>query len=298
MGSFNVFIGYGFDQNGPYLEVDEHNSQTIKRWNYILKNDAFTLEANAEKYCTGSFNLELLEGSPCQEQVKLENTTNSSCYTCFDKTGFNPSFYHMAKSDISPQQRAYNNTKHIVYLAYFTDGLIKVGISSDRRKEVRWVEQGARVVAHILTCENAYEARYNEELISKQLKLPEVVLGKKKRSILRYRLDENSARGSLNDLISTIQSDLEIPLHTNRIYNLELTYNPKSILLHQTIIDLSEETQKRISGTFVGLYGDILVVENDHKQFMYSLKKMIGHHVEIADGQEKNNFQPQQITLF
>lgn len=298
MDSFNVLIGSGFDHGAPFLKLDEHSEGSIKRKKWYLRDSLFSLVALSHKYCTGSFDLEILEGSPCQEGVKLEKTSNSSCYTCFDKTGFNPSFYHMAKSDISPQQRAYNNTKHVVYLAYFMDGLIKVGISSDRRKEVRWVEQGARVVAHILTCDNAYEARHNEELISKQLKLPEVVLGKKKRSILTYKLDATSAMESLSKLIQSIEGRLGVLLHSDRIYNMEPTYNPSGTHLNQTIIDLSQDNEMKISGKFIALYGDILVVENDNKQFMYSLKKMIGYQVELTEGFEKLDFQPQQISMF
>jgi hypothetical protein len=185
-----------------------------------------------------------------------------------------------------------------VYLAYFTDGLIKVGISSEKRKAVRWVEQGARVVAHILTCPNAYEARHNEEMISKALKLPEVVLGKKKRSILTYALDESGAKSALVDLIKRIQEKLSVTCHHDRIDSLDSSYNPNSIVLNNTIIDLSDEVEKKISGAFIGLYGDILVVENGSNQFMLSLKKIIGHRVEFTDRIEKVSFEPQQISLF
>tara|TARA_Y100000385_G_scaffold291895_1_gene373663 strand:+ start:3606 stop:4502 length:897 start_codon:yes stop_codon:yes gene_type:complete len=298
MNGFSVLVGYGFDHNGPYIELDWHIGRQIDRKKTYLKGSSFLIVASEERYCTGSFDLEALEGSPCADNIKIENSSNSSCYTCFDKTGFNPSFYHMAKTDISPQQRAYNNTAHAVYLAYFTEGLIKVGISSERRKEVRWVEQGARVVAHILTCENAYEARHNEELISKELKLPEVVLGKKKRSILTYEVNGDIARKSLGNLIDRIQEKLGLALHTDRIYTKDIVYNPESVKLSQNIIDLSDEKEKKISGSFLGLYGDILVVENDMKQFMYSLKKIVGLKIEFSDKEEKLDFQPQQITMF
>jgi len=298
MNRFSVLTGYGFDQNGPYIEVDWHSGHQIERKKRHLNGLTFSIRAFDDRYCTGSFDLESFSGSPCPDNSKIENSSNSSCYSCFDRTGFNPSFYHMAKSDISSQQRAYNNTAHAVYLAYFTEGLIKVGISSERRKEVRWVEQGARAVAHILSCENAYEARHNEELISKELKLPEVVLGKKKRSILTYEIDADKARNSLETLIGRIQEQLGLALHTDRIFLKDSVYNPDTVPLSQNIIDLSEEKEKKISGSFLALFGDILVVHNDGKQFMYSLKKIIGLKIEFSEGEEKLDFQPQQITLF
>ena len=58
------------------------------------------------------------------------------------------------------------------------------------------------------------------------------------------------------------------------------------------------DSEKKISGKFTGLYGDILVVENGQKQFMLSLKKIIGHRVELTDDIESLSFEPQQISLF
>jgi len=87
-------------------------------------------------------------------------------------------------------------------------------------------------------------------------------------------------------------------LHTDRIYTKDIVYNPESVKLSQNIIDLSDEKEKKISGSFLGLYGDILVVENDMKQFMYSLKKIVGLKIEFSDKEEKLDFQPQQITMF
>ncbi|MFT5779867.1 MAG: hypothetical protein ACI837_002826 [Crocinitomicaceae bacterium] len=291
-----LLSGFHFN-DGPSLVFDRF-SGPVERFSVPLTNHSFTLTAQDERFCTGSFDLAILEGSPCKDQTSLVNTTNNSCYPCFEETGFNPSFYHMDKSDISAQQRAYNMLPHAVYLAYFTDGLIKVGISSDKRKEVRWVEQGARWVAHILSCENAYEARHNEERISKELKLPEVVLGKKKRSIISSALNEQLAKESLISLIDKIEVELKIPCQHGLIYGFDQIYNPSGIKLKHTILDLTEEKGKKISGKFVGLYGDLLIVENDQKQFMFSLKKMIAHQVEMIDSLESVDFQPQQITLF
>lgn len=291
-----LLSGYHFD-DGPCLIFDRISGK-VERFSMSLLGKNFSLKAHPERYCTGSFNLGTLEGSPCVNQTELESKANQSCYPCFELTGFNPSFYHMAKSEISPQQRAYNNTPHAVYLAYFTDGLIKVGISSEKRKEVRWVEQGARIVAHIMTCPNAYEARHNEETISKALKLPEVVLGKKKRTILAYSLDVSGARKVLNELISEIQERLSPMCHTDRFYTLDHVYNPRAASLNNTIIDLSDGDERKISGKFIGLYGDILVVENGQNQFMLALKKIIGHGIELADSIEDVDFDPQQISLF
>ena len=61
---------------------------------------------------------------------------------------------------------------------------------------------------------------------------------------------------------------------------------------------MSDGDERKISGKFIGLYGDILVVENGQNQFMLALKKIIGHGIELADSIEDVDFDPQQISLF
>ena len=146
--SMLVLCGYGFGENGPFIEYDDWHDGGLRKQLALLDNTKY-IRFYSSRYCPGSFNLAKLKGQPCNELTPIELPSFNSCKTCFDKTGFNPAFYHMNKSEISPQQRTYNNEAHKVYLAWFSQGLMKVGISNSRRIETCWLEQGARAAVQV-----------------------------------------------------------------------------------------------------------------------------------------------------
>ncbi|MFK7786247.1 MAG: DUF2797 domain-containing protein [Crocinitomicaceae bacterium] len=298
MNTFTSLSGYGFDAKGAFLRFDHHVNGVINRELFYLIDKTFTIKRQIGRYCTGQFDLKTLENDVCPNAAELLSPKANVCFDCFEFIGFNPAFYHLQQHQISPQQRAYNQTRHIVYLAYFAPGLIKVGISSNDRKEHRWKEQGARFIAHIYTVPNAYEARHIEEKISTVLKLPEVVLGKKKRSLLNLRLDFSAAKKELFTLMNQIDSTLPNKCNRERIIDMEQFYNPSRTVLSSTIIDVSEHVDGKISGKCFALYGDIVLFENNGQRFMCSLKKLISHKVMFTIGEEKVDFEPQQISLF
>lgn len=298
MSKFTSLSGYGFDSQGSFLRLDHHVDGTIDRELFYVVGKTFTLKKQLGRYCTGQFDLRTLENDVCPNAAELLSPKANVCFDCFDFIGFNPAFYHLEQHQISPQQRTYNQTEHIVYLAYFAPGLIKVGISSNARKEHRWKEQGARFIAHIYTVPNAYEARHIEGKISSKLKLPEVILGKRKRTLLNTKLDFTSAKVEFYSLMDRIDEILSAKSNRERIFDLEEFYNPERNKLHLTIIDVSDHVESKISGKCLGLYGDILLFENDGQQFMCSLKKLISYKVTFTEEEEKVNFEPQQASLF
>lgn len=289
-----VYIGHGFDTNGPYLDIDEFGKDK-KRLRFSLTGKSFTLKRMDERFCAGSFNLETLKGERCADQRPLFQTTNTSCKVCFDLTGFNPAFYHMQSADISARQRAYNQTPHVVYLAFFAPGIIKVGISSVARMKDRWLEQGARVALHLLTVSNAYEAREWEAKISEKLDLPEVILGRKKRAVLNF--DVSTGEEELARLKTRISQELNPEVRSDTPKNLEDDYNPGRTSLVTTLVDVTDD-EDTVSGRFVALYGDILVVENGGQQFICSLKKWTAHVIEVSSEVNPMRFAPQQTSLF
>jgi len=298
MSQFTSLSGYGFDHRGAFLRLDHHVNNAIQREHFYLVNQSFTLKKELGRYCTGQFDLKTLENDVCPNAAELLSPKANVCFDCFDFIGFNPAFYHLEQHQISPQQRAYNQTKHVVYLAFFAPGLVKVGISSEARKEHRWKEQGARWVAHIYTVENAYEARHIEEKISSKLKLPEVILGKKKRDVLTIQLNESEVKSEFFDLMNQIDGLFEHRVNCERIFDMDVFYNPDRVSLATTIIDVSEHSGGKISGKCIGLYGDLVVFENNGQQFMCSLKKLVSYKVSFSNSIERMDFEPQQISLF
>lgn len=160
-----VLAGHGFDDAGPYLLINDIDDATQHR--FSVRGKTFTLKQLPARFCVGRFDLLTHRKSVCPLKIKLLPTEKDDmCPACKEATGFNPSFYYA--ETISPQQRAYNETPHYVYLAYFSPQHIKAGISSETRGIERLLEQGARAARIVGHFGNADEARKLEAALCAQ----------------------------------------------------------------------------------------------------------------------------------
>lgn len=110
--------------------------------------------------------------SPNISPARTKRQVNSkylNCYSCFETLAFNPAFYNVPLSQLFPKQQQYNRTPHCIYLAYFGEKVVKIGIAHARSIPVRWLEQGARAAMVIQMTEDAYQAIALEEQVSQTL---------------------------------------------------------------------------------------------------------------------------------
>jgi hypothetical protein len=63
------------------------------------------------------------------------------------------------------QQAPYLSEPHVVYLAAFGPGRVKVGVAIERRRRVRFLEQGAHLGAVIARCPDGFVARRMERAL-------------------------------------------------------------------------------------------------------------------------------------
>ena len=157
-----LLAGFSFDANGPYLVLDDFKNSA--REFLYLSQFMGTISRLKERFCVGRCDLVSLQWDQCPQGARLTpKTRGNTCRACALSTGFNPAFYNT--SSISSQQSAYNRMPHIVYLAYFAPGRIKVGIAQKRRQLKRLLEQGARAAFILQEFPDAYQAReLNEEI--------------------------------------------------------------------------------------------------------------------------------------
>jgi hypothetical protein len=192
-----LLSGYGFDEAlGPYLVLDELTRGATVRRRFHVRNAPLTLTSTAARFCTGTFDLDTYESHPCPEQAAI-NGELETCFRCFKRTGFNPSFYNVPRDSLSPAQRAYNQRPHVVYLAYFAEGSVKIGISSHDRVFVRWRGQGARLALRLCSVDDAYAAREVEERGVRLAGLPETMRAARKRELLNLPFDPEAAKQTL-----------------------------------------------------------------------------------------------------
>ena len=230
------------------------------------------------------------------EDINMTINLSSSFQPWYN--GFNPAFYHVSNSEISEKQRTYNFEPHIVYLAYFSDNFIKVGITHQDRQFDRWLEQGARFAVVIFRCDNAYEARDYENKTSTLLKLPEVIRTDVKLGLLYQKIDSNDVQKRLYQIIDNIEKSINTSCLREEVTDLNHIHNPENIEINKDIIDISKLKPLVISGKAIALFGSILVLENSPLQYMVSLKKVIGHKINLSSKIQTINFEPKQVKLF
>ena len=176
-----VLVGHSFDGEGPYLQLADMDAREQVRYHVFGKT--FSLARLPQRRCAGRYNLATGKREVCPLNVELPpDSKDDSCPACMEATGFNPSFYYAAL--VSPQQRAYNETPHYNYLAYFAPGFVKAGISAEARGVRRLLDQGARAARIVGRFENAYDARELEAALCAQRGIYETMRASKKMELL------------------------------------------------------------------------------------------------------------------
>lgn len=288
MSVLTLLSGYGFDEErGPYLVLDELSDGRTVRRRVTVRGTPLSLRATAQRRCTGSFDLRSYESEPCPAQAVVGGDLES-CYACFRRTGFNPSFYNMPADGVSPQQRAYNQRPHVVYLAYFAESHVKVGISSEDRVLTRWRGQGARLATRLLAVENAEAARAVEAQVAREGGVTEAVRSSRKRQLLNMPLCPTAAAETLRRLRQSIAEVCNLRPAQTPLHDLTSDYLG-SARLDLPITDLSDETNHVISGVGVGMVGDVLIVAESGRQYMLSLKELIGRVI-VLEHQIRANY--------
>lgn len=290
-----LLAGISFTQNGPALILDDiHNVAASSRIVYPLREKTLTLRKLPIRHCIGRYDLRTFVSIPCPEGNLV--TDNTVCIKCFRANGFNPSFYNVSRDELSPQQREYNQHEHNVYLAYFGGTTCKVGISHRERTMVRWREQGARAATVIKRCSDAYEARGVEHRISNEMKMAEALTSNTKRKYINERFDRIRAEQVIMSIYMSMKNRYMLD------DNISISYLDSDYLsgchLDSNIIDISKDENDYISGTFVGLIGDNIIVTQQRRQFMASLKPFISYETVLSTQVLPHRLVEAQMGLF
>jgi hypothetical protein len=287
-----LFVHYGYNDNlAPSLTLHRPGTATFE---YLAPRDktlTFAFDTST-RYCTGWHNLATSESSPCPDQAALPTGYNQ-CMHCQRKTGFNPAFYNA--SSVSEQQQARNAEPHILYLAHFGPGVVKVGISWSRRGIRRLLDQGARSALIIKDYPNAHIARQYEAKIANLDGIAETLQLKTKYKLLTLPYDTEAG---IKELLHTrqriidelgVQPDNNQPQLLEQFYVGEHTFAPHQLVhLHDGII----------SGKNIGMIGGSYLVAQDGIPYFLSLSNLTGYRVAISDKEQPNVHAPQQVSLF
>ena len=319
-GSTTVLAGYGFDDEGPYLKLNDIDRGESARFpvqgrtfslrrlprrrcvGFAVRGKTFTLRRLARRLCTGRFDLQTNESVVCPLDVELlPDSKETACPACLEATGFNPSFYYA--DFISPQQRAYNQTPHFVYLAYFSPQHVKAGISSERRGIERLLEQGARAACVVGRFANADEARALEAALCAQPGVLETMRASlKARLLVEERYDAGEAARILDEAASHLAAVSAVAaagFAPEEARDLSSFYfDGPSPDVHD--LQLAEGCDGVCGGRCVGMVGGALVFEQGGLFFVAPIREWESHEVDVLEDEVLCAYEaaPQQFSLF
>lgn len=292
LGKF-LFTRVSFDStcNAPYFRLMDADGVFV----YARPAGNFTLTFDlSRKRCTGWYDMRTGECYECPGKRDVSEKYEQ-CPECQQKTGFNPAFYNT--TELSVQQAELNKKPHLLYLAYFSSETVKVGISNVGRGLARLLEQGARSVVILETFPSANVARQYEAQIARLPGLCESVQLRKKAQILvENSYDEVAARRKLEQMITAIQRALNIQFPNPQFAELSSVMIDDVVLSSCTAIELWN--QPHLSGTFVGLIGQLLVMEQQNRLLAMPMKQYLGNYVTIAGDIAPLKLAPVQASLF
>jgi hypothetical protein len=290
-----LLAAYGCDSAGGYLVVDDLSHPGWQRWRFGVLGAALTLETRADRFCTGRHDLASGKSEPCPDRAELDGESFEQCYACRRATGFNPAFYNA--QELSPQQQLRNLEPHLVYLAHFGGGTLKVGMTHARRGIHRLLEQGARMGVLLARFEDAYRARALEERIARDLDVLEAVRPARKRHLLGAPFSPDAVRGELLSRVEQVRV-LEPGIDLSpELVELDRHYGGSS-LFERSFTDLTETEPLAISGRCVGMIGDVLLAEQGGQRFMLSLGGALARRVRIAPREQPNRMVGQMRLPF
>ncbi|MDR0397820.1 MAG: DUF2797 domain-containing protein [Candidatus Nomurabacteria bacterium] len=271
-----LFTYFSFDKEGkPYYRLTSGEEITT---HYIEFGTKLTLKFDtSQRFCTGGHDLGTYNSWACPEHAEVDKKYEQ-CKQCMDKTGFNPAFYH--SSTISHQQEGYNQQPHNLYLAYFDDSNLKVGISHTRRGMSRLLEQGARAAIVLDEFASANVARQYEARLCRLRWINEnIKLSRKIELIEATEFNAEHAAEVLTDAKQRIEAETSISFKGGKVENLNKYYGSTAGL--SSLNDMSE--QAIISGTVKACIGSLLVTQCGEDQLVMPLKKFVGYKVTISN---------------
>lgn len=282
-------VSYDSNNNLPYLRVMDNDGAFWR----MQPQGEFTLSFDTSaKKCIGWYDLAARQCYRCPGDRQIDDKYEQ-CPECQQRTGFNPAFYNT--TSISQQQSELNQQPHILYLAYFSPEVIKVGISYAERKLARLLEQGARNAVILEVFPSANIARQYEAKIARLPGLCESVQLRKKAAILaNEHYDSVLAEQKLRQTVQRITEQLGVSFGNNEFLDLSpymLAVEPKSDAL-------TEMTEPKIAGRFAGLIGGMLIMQQNNRFIFLPIKKYIGYSITISRNIEQLDLAPVQASLF
>lgn len=169
---------------------------------------------------------------------------------------------------------------YVVYVVVFNDSTLKVGVSSEKRARLRWIEQGADFGGIIKRITGGRKARRIEDRLGKRVDVAKVVRGERKINSLQKNLGLGTAQTIVDDFIvgiETLELGTQVMLEDlSKYYSLpSLDIKPIPWRKRADSID-----QRPLVGDVIGMKGSLLVTSIGTSYTVTDLKQVVGYSLE------------------
>lgn len=268
-------------QEGTFFDLQPHGKSITLQFD------------TTQRQCVGWRDITNGGRSACPDSAQLEGKYEQ-CQACQERTGFNPAFYHA--TTVSAQQEARNQEPHILYLARFGKGTIKVGISYARRERSRLLEQGARDAIILDTFPSAHIARQYEAKIAAIPNIAETLQLRKKLSLIEQVYDHDAGKQELTETKKSVEDILKVNFDGSEIINLDPIFFPEGTPNLSESVNTSD--QHMLTGTVTGSLGSLLFCNYNDTPVYLPVKKYVGYPVRLSYGISSLSLPARQASLF
>ena len=276
-------------ENRPFLEWQIDGK--TERGDVLGQELSLAFDFSA-KYCTGWVDFENHCSQVCPDGATVDGKYEN-CLKCRNRTGFNPAFYHA--NSVSTRQEKINQQPHFVYLAHFAPGVIKVGISQEKRGIRRLLEQGARLALKLETFSSALIARQYEAKIARLDGIVETMPIHKKLELIKRPFDRADGEKKLQQKLLEIEQKIGVSFPRSELILCEDYFHTAGVDLTRVVL---MKDQNQLAGRVRSVIGPILIVDYDGQLLAYNVKKFIGYQAQTITGDIELELPSEQLTLF
>jgi hypothetical protein len=171
------------------------------------------------------------------------------------------------------------NARYAVYLALFGESAFKVGVSTLRRVQLRWIEQGADYGTVVRVVKDGREARRLESSLGKLSPLVKQVRSSRKVGELRSKVTTSKVKKALEDILEsqTIikKSDEMEVIDLSQHYGLDaLDATPEMWFKNS-----EQVVGQKMLGEIVGAKGSLLVTRIAGTFKVVDLRRLVGYTI-------------------
>lgn len=279
-------------QNNKYYRIlSLRNTESNEIANVPLDAFQFNFSLSKNKYCAGFFSKgKYIE---CKNKIRngtdyeLEGKNDSLCYSCEQEQGFKSEFFFGQTPNENIKEHLAQ--KHFIYLAYFYPDIIKVGTAAESRKFIRPIEQDALLYAYIAES-TGFEIQKLERSISQALNITLSVRSSQKLKFLDNKPNHEDAIKILQAIINSALDKFKNSEFKNNflnqsqikiINNIPNLFFPNKEVNLINIAQFSDEVP--VVGTFKGLRGNYLLIENHDNILAFDCRSLIGRFVDYQE---------------